>query len=197
MACTLASVETVGGSSEPPAPSQAGAARAAPARAAPAAPAATSAATSAPTAQQADLLGLLSVEGARRTGGNLRAIVSQFAGVEGLVGLHVGLPPTSSFPITSLQFGLADGRTVQLSAAQLAAAQQYNLGPAGYPPLLAWVKAHVQELHAPQGGHAFLITDSASHGLEVRCGCAGRAGRGCHWLLDLCIGCHWLPASCC
>ena len=161
MACTLASVETVeGSSSQPPAPNPAGAA-------APHAPAAASA----PPEQQADLLSLLSVEGARRTAGSLCGIVSQFAGVEGLVGLHGGLPPTSSFPLTSLQFGLADGRTVQLSGTQLAAAQQYNLGPAGYPPLLAWVKAHVQQLHAPPGANALLITDGASHGLEVRRGC--------------------------
>jgi hypothetical protein len=157
MECILAPETVEGSSSQPPAPNPAGAAG-------PPAPAAASA----PLEQQADLLSLLSVEGARRTAGSLCGIVSQFAGVEGLVGLHGGLPPTSSFPLTSLQFGLADGRTVQLSGTQLAAAQQYNLVLAGYPPLLAWAKAHVQQLHAPPGPLALLITDGASHGLEVR-----------------------------
>ena len=155
MECILAPETVEGSSSQPPAPNPA---------AGPPAPAAASA----PLEQQADLLSLLSVEGARRTAGSLCGIVSQFAGVEGLVGLHGGLPPTSSFPLTSLQFGLADGRTVQLSGTQLAAAQQYNLVLAGYPPLLAWAKAHVQQLHAPPGPLALLITDGASHGLEVR-----------------------------
>lgn len=118
----------------------------------------------------ADMLRLLSTEGRRRTSGSLRDMVSQFSGVEGLVGLHGGLPPEHSFPLTSLQFGLEDGTTVQLSAVQLAAAQQYNISAAGYPPLLHWVARHVREMHAPPGPHGVLVTDGASHALEVRKG---------------------------
>ena len=130
------------------------------------------------------LRSLSSREGVLRAGGSLRRLVSDSAGVQGLVGLHGGLPPAHTFPLTSLHFGLADGRSISLSPEVLAQAQQYSLNIAGYPPLLEWVQGHVAALHAPPplGGlqHRCVVTDGATHALEVRYASVCR-GAGCAW----------------
>lgn len=42
----------------------------------------------------------------------LRKLVTAFAGVPGIIGLHGGLPPASAFPITEMTFTLRDGQKV-------------------------------------------------------------------------------------
>lgn len=116
-----------------------------------------------------DGLRKLSAEGALRTGGSLRSIVSASHGVEGLVGLHGGLPPDGVFPLAALSFTTAGGATVQLDAGDLAAAQQYNMAASGHPPLQRWAAAHVAALHAPPGPCGVLVTDGTSHALEMVC----------------------------
>ena len=95
--------------------------------------------------------------------------------------MNGGLPPQASFPLTSLQFGVAgvaEGETevVELSPEQLAGSQQYNIAPAGFPPLQRWAAAHVAALHAPPGPHRVLLTAGASQGLEVGGWAAAAAG---------------------
>ncbi|EFN56794.1 hypothetical protein CHLNCDRAFT_144288 [Chlorella variabilis] len=138
----------------------------------PAGPSATAADASPPT--PFDALRLLSRQGALRTEGCLRQLLSKYHGVEGLVAMNGGLPPQASFPLTSLQFGVAgvaEGETeaVELSPEQLAGSQQYNIAPAGFPPLQRWAAAHVAALHAPPGPHRVLLTAGASQGLELVC----------------------------
>jgi hypothetical protein len=50
---------------------------------------------------------------------------------------------------------------------QLEMAQQYNRSPTGFPPLVAWARAHVQQLHAPPAGHELLVTLGGNHAAEV------------------------------
>jgi hypothetical protein len=54
----------------------------------------------------------LSSEGRARQMAGLRKLVTTFAGVPGIIGLHAGLPPASAFPITEMSFTLRDGQKV-------------------------------------------------------------------------------------
>jgi kynurenine/2-aminoadipate aminotransferase len=54
----------------------------------------------------------LSAEGRARQMAGLRKLVTAFAGVPGIIGLHGGLPPASAFPITEMSFTLRDGQKI-------------------------------------------------------------------------------------
>lgn len=58
----------------------------------------------------ANLEDRLSFEGRARQMAGLRKLVTAFAEVPGIIKLHGGLPPASSFPITEMSFTLRDGR---------------------------------------------------------------------------------------
>ena len=55
-----------------------------------------------------------SAEGRSREMAGLRKLVTAFAGQPGIIGLHGGLPPASSFPIKGMHLTLGDGRTVAI-----------------------------------------------------------------------------------
>jgi len=138
----------------------------------------------------------LSREGARRTPGQLRSFVANFtgarggacavsrtwrrsgrltgssprpAGLEGVIGMHGGLPPASAFPITGMTLTLADGSTLPITdPAALFAAQQYNLDPRGYPPLVRWAHARtLAEQRPARGDAATVLTSGASHSIDL------------------------------
>ena len=54
----------------------------------------------------------LSAEGRARQMAGLRKLVTAFAGVPGIIGLHGGLPPASAFPIREMSFTLKDGQKI-------------------------------------------------------------------------------------
>lgn len=54
----------------------------------------------------------LGAEGRAWQMAGLRRLVTAFAGVPGIIGLHGGLPPASAFPITELTFTLKDGQKI-------------------------------------------------------------------------------------
>ncbi len=60
-------------------------------------------------AVQVDHSELFSEEGRARKMARLRVLVTSFAGKEGVIGLHGGLPPASAFPITEMALTLRDG----------------------------------------------------------------------------------------
>ncbi|CAL8471435.1 g10977 [Coccomyxa elongata] len=99
----------------------------------------------------------------------LRKLVTAFAGVPGIIGLHGGLPPASAFPIREMTFTLRDGQKVVVDdPAKLAIAQQYCLVTAGYPPLHSWAKAHMLRMHAPPVGlHDLIITNGNNQTIEI------------------------------
>ena len=57
---------------------------------------------------------MLSKEGRARQMAGLRKLVTAFAGVPGIIGLHGGLPPASSFPIKGVTLTLEDGRKLEI-----------------------------------------------------------------------------------
>ena len=57
---------------------------------------------------------MLSKEGRARQMAGLRKLVTAFAGVPGIIGLHGGLPPASSFPIKGVTLTLEDGRKIEI-----------------------------------------------------------------------------------
>lgn len=61
---------------------------------------------------QVDHSALFSEEGAARKMARLRVLVTSFAGKEGVIGLHGGLPPASAFPITEMALTLRDGTRI-------------------------------------------------------------------------------------
>ncbi|PSC75895.1 B Chain Kynurenine Aminotransferase Ii Inhibitor [Micractinium conductrix] len=146
-----------------------------------------------------DALALLSRHGRCITGGSLRSLVSRTHGLEGLVGLHGGLPPEHVFPLTSLRLGLQGGRCVELSAASLMGAQQYTMVQAGLPSLHQWAVNHVRTLHTPPGGHDLLLTSGASHALEMVCSLfldPGDAVAVEEYSYPQLLECHLVPRGC-
>jgi DNA-binding transcriptional MocR family regulator len=74
----------------------------------------------------------------------------------GVVNMAGGTPHPSLFPVKSYTLELVDGaKLVVDDATRVAAAQQYmhdvtpGVGTVGYLPLLAWLRTHVVEQHAP------------------------------------------------
>lgn len=61
-----------------------------------------------------DTESMLSREGRARHMAGLRKLVTAFAGVPGIIGLHGGLPPASAFPITGMTLTLQNGQKVDL-----------------------------------------------------------------------------------
>jgi hypothetical protein len=61
---------------------------------------------------QVDHSELFSQEGRARKLARLRVLVTSFAGKEGVIGLHGGLPPASAFPITEMALTLRDGTRI-------------------------------------------------------------------------------------
>ncbi|KAI3427091.1 hypothetical protein D9Q98_007030 [Chlorella vulgaris] len=115
-----------------------------------------------------DALSLLCPQGQLCTGGSLRELVSKYQGVEGLVALNPGLPPDDCFPIKGMQLDVQGvDAPVHLTPEALVTAQQLGLSCAGHPPLVRWVAAHVEALHAPPGPHDVLITTGSSNGLDL------------------------------
>ena len=79
------------------------------------------ASTSAPSKRQkvladnvapVDHAALFSKEGQARKMARLRIITTTFAGREGVIGLHGGLPPATAFPITEMSLKLRDGSRI-------------------------------------------------------------------------------------
>lgn len=71
--------------------------------------------------------GKLSREGLARQMAGLRKIVTAFAGVPGIIGLHGGLPPASSFPITGVTLTLQGGQKVEIdNAVKVRTQEQYT-----------------------------------------------------------------------
>ena len=68
----------------------------------------------APTHDCVDTEAYLSTEGRSREMAGLRKLVTAFAGQPGIIGLHGGLPPASSFPIKAMTLTLGDGRIVTI-----------------------------------------------------------------------------------
>ncbi|EIE19767.1 PLP-dependent transferase [Coccomyxa subellipsoidea C-169] len=99
----------------------------------------------------------------------LRKLVTAFAGVPGIIGLHGGLPPASAFPITELTYTLKDGQKIVVDdPAKLAAAQQYSLVTSGYPPLHRWAKSHMLSMHSPPAGvHDLIMTNGNNQTIEM------------------------------
>ena len=62
----------------------------------------------------ADVESMLSTEGRARQMAGLRKVVTAFAGVPGIIGLHGGLPPATAFPIKGLTLTLEDGRKLEI-----------------------------------------------------------------------------------
>ena len=73
---------------------------------------------------------------------------------------------TSEFKFHPLQTSVPP--TLLTLVRQIEAAQQYNRSPGGYAPLASWVRAHVERMHTPPGGHETLITLGGNHSSEVR-----------------------------
>ncbi len=62
----------------------------------------------------ADVESMLSTEGRARRMAGLRKVVTAFAGVPGIIGLHGGLPPATAFPIKGVTLTLEDGQKVEI-----------------------------------------------------------------------------------
>ena len=62
----------------------------------------------------ADVESMLSKEGRARQMAGLRKVVTAFAGVPGIIGLHGGLPPATAFPIKGVTLTLEDGHKVEM-----------------------------------------------------------------------------------
>lgn len=61
-----------------------------------------------------DVESMLSKEGKARQMAGLRKVVTAFAGVPGIIGLHGGLPPATAFPIKGVTLTLEDGHKVEI-----------------------------------------------------------------------------------
>ena len=55
---------------------------------------------------------LFSEEGRARKMAHLRILVTKFAGKEGVIGLHGGIPPATAFPIAEMSLKLRDGTRI-------------------------------------------------------------------------------------
>ena len=62
----------------------------------------------------ADVDSMLSKEGRARQMAGLRKVVTAFAGVPGIIGLHGGLPPATAFPIKGVTLTLENGHKVEI-----------------------------------------------------------------------------------
>jgi len=62
----------------------------------------------------ADFAKHFSEEGRSRQYPSLRKIICQFSGAEDVVPMHGGLPPSDSFPLSSMLLRLRNGQTVDL-----------------------------------------------------------------------------------
>ena len=69
--------------------------------------------------------------------------------------------PSHHFPL-SLAHTLAPFLSFQVNAAQ-----QYSVALKGYPPLQAWVAAHVAALHAPPAGQEVMVTNGNNAAIEA------------------------------
>ena len=99
-----------------------------------------------------------------------RELAEKFAGVPGAVHLNGGFPSPELFPYECLSADLRGGAgRIEVGAgADAAAAQQYALAGTGHPPLVAWLRAHVAELHAPPGeSRDVLVTSGACQCLDA------------------------------
>ncbi len=95
-----------------------------------------------------DVESMLSAEGQARQMAGLRKIVTAFAGVPGIIGLHGGLPPASSFPIKGVTLTLGNGQKVEiedpikvrtLSSPRHAAALSKLVLPSHHTPVFGWL----------------------------------------------------------
>ncbi|KAL3154213.1 hypothetical protein ABBQ32_013719 [Trebouxia sp. C0010 RCD-2024] len=111
-----------------------------------------------------------SEEGRLRQYPSLRKIICQFTDSVDAVPMHGGLPPSDSFPISSLLLRLKDGQAVDLTNEQkVASAQQYCTTVQGYPALHSWCETHTKTMHNPPGRQEVLITNGSNHALEMVC----------------------------
>lgn len=62
-----------------------------------------------------DIEGLFSEEGRKRRMPALRSLITSFAGVPGVIGLHGGFPPTDALPFESVSVKLRDGSSFEIS----------------------------------------------------------------------------------
>eukprot|EP00775_Hariotina_reticulata_P010800 gene10800-10956_t len=104
-----------------------------------------------------------SVEAQRKQLPSLHGIVSKYACVPDVIGMHGGLPPADAFPFTAFSGRMchdSQGNTAPQAAASdlqldiddpvlITAAQQYNMNAKGYAPLVSWAHDMVSTLHKP------------------------------------------------
>lgn len=62
----------------------------------------------------ADFSKHFSVEGRSRQYPSLRKIICQFSGADNVVPMHGGLPPSDSFPLSSMLLRLRNGQSVEI-----------------------------------------------------------------------------------
>ena len=135
-----------------------------------------------------------SEEGRLRQYPSLRKIICQFSSSDDAVPMHGGLPPSDSFPLSSMLLRLKNGQAVDMvdeqkvsvvyrfarlgyistgeCGPQIASAQQYCTTVQGYPALHSWCETHMKTMHNPPGRQEVLITNGSNHALEVRLGSA-------------------------
>ena len=134
-----------------------------------------------------------SVEGRSRQYPSLRKIICQFSGADNVVPMHGGLPPSDSFPLSSMLLRLRNGQSVNIvddkkvclpraashlpkqptsevltsTVLQVASAQQYCTTVQGYPALHTWCEGHMKAMHSLPGQHEVLLTNGSNHTFEV------------------------------
>lgn len=111
-----------------------------------------------------------SVEGRSRQYPSLRKIICQFSGADNVVPMHGGLPPSDSFPLSSMLLRLRNGQSVNIvDDKKVASAQQYCTTVQGYPALHTWCEGHMKAMHSPPGQHEVLLTNGSNHTFEMVC----------------------------
>ena len=136
-----------------------------------------------------------SEEGRLRQYPSLRKIICQFSGADDVVPMHGGLPPSDSFPLSSMLLRLKNDQTVDLTdkqkvktvwfvfrieieygahrdCMQVATAQQYCTTVQGYSALHSWCETHMKAMHSPPGQQEVLLTNGSNHSFEVGVGSA-------------------------
>eukprot|EP00951_Prasinocladus_malaysianus_P001060 scaffold7468_cov31-Prasinocladus_malaysianus.AAC.3 len=109
-----------------------------------------------------------SAEAKRRVPPTLRKLVAEFAGKEGIVSMHAGIPPNTAFPFKSFKATLLDGTEVEISEPKkVFASQQYATESFGYGPLMTWIADHVKKMHNPPYPHEHLLTNGSNHLIEM------------------------------
>jgi len=109
-----------------------------------------------------------SAEAKKRVPPTLRKLVAEFAGAEGIVSMHAGIPPNTAFPFKSFKAVMHDGTEVEIGEPKkVVACQQYATESFGYGPLMGWIASHVKKMHSPVYPHEHLLTNGSNHLIEM------------------------------